>query len=702
MKKFTRFVLILTVAFAFPLASFAQEKTICISHEMYEQENANDPSIAAARQQLEMETAAFVNNPAAQKSSGVVKIIPVVFHVIHEGGVENISKAQIESQIAAMNLDYRRLNTDTANTPAPFKPLSADCEIEFRLAQIDPNGNCTDGITRTFSHLTTDARNNVKALIIWPPNKYLNIWVVKSIENTSGAAGIIIGFAQFPGGSPSTDGIVMRSNYTGTIGTAASSGNAGRACAHEAGHFFNLRHIWGDATCGDDLVADTPTQNVNQSNCPAFPKIDAACNNGPNGAMFTNYMDYTLGTCMNMFSNGQSSRMQAALNSAVSGRNNLWSAANLAATGTDGSPTPLCAPKADFSPDPKFICAGGSITFTDWSWNGTVSNWDWQFPGGTPANSNSQNPVITYNTPGVYDVTLTVSNASGSDSKTVTGAVVVSDLTAAINSYPFTEGFETGVFPLNDWYILNSYPNSSGWEETSLASHSGSKAARIYNYSNNGNVNSIDALITTSYNFTNMSSVKMTFWRSYALQTNNTPADYLKIYSSTSCANTWNIRYNKAAAALANAGVITTPFIPNASQWVSDTVNLASSAVSGQPNVRFKFEYFQDQGNNIYLDDINIDGVTGIHEPANAPVEFSVYPNPAKAIKARIYFSLDQRANAQLKLLDVTGRMVKIMDARNFEPGEYVYEVDEETAPGVYAVCLTIGNNLSVKKLVIQ
>ncbi|MFI5218300.1 MAG: PKD domain-containing protein [Bacteroidia bacterium] len=694
MKKFTLFVagIIITL-----IPAFAQQFEPCITEILFQEKAKLDPSLLQNREMLERETEKYVNNNPQQKITGVVKTIPVVFHVIHEGGTENISKAQLLNQLDIMNADYRRLNADTVDTPVPFKPLAADANIEFRLAQLDPVGNCTDGITRTFSHLTNNARDNVKALIYWPSNKYLNIWVVKTIENTSGTPGIILGYAQFPGGGSLTDGIVLKSDYVGSIGTAVGSGFNGRTATHEAGHWFNLRHIWGDATCGSDLVADTPVQNVNFSTCPNFPKIDAACGNAPNGAMFTDYMDYTLGNCENMFSNGQSIRMNAALSSPVSGRNNLWTTANLIATGTDGTPPVICTPIADFNSETKMICQGTTLSFVDGSWNGDPVTWDWQFPGGTPGNSTSQNPSIQYNTPGIWDVTLTVTNSAGTDAKTATGMIIVSSTGAAIFSYPFNEGFEGGSIP-NDWFVNNENPNTNTWEQTTTAAHTGSNSVRIYNYS--GNVNGIDAFITTSFNLSYVTQTKMIFWRAFAHRSSAT-TDQLKVYSSTSCGQLWSLRYTKSGTALSTAGLLSSVFIPNASQWDADTVNLSSTSVSTRPNVRFKFEYIQDTGNNIYLDDINLDGIVGVNENIADNFNFNIIPNPA-IVKAQITFTLETVNDVSISIHDITGRVVQQMNEKNLLPDTYVYDVTDNLQNGVYFVRLTVGNFSTVKKLVLQ
>ncbi|MFM7078240.1 MAG: hypothetical protein ACKOYC_00465, partial [Bacteroidota bacterium] len=229
-KLYTLYLILLMVI---PSVTLAQDPhdhhSKCLAHYLYEQQIANDPQYRANQAQLERETEAFAPGFIERKSSGtanrgtsVVRVIPVVFHVIHEGGSENISRAQIQNQIDLLNADFRHQNADTVNTPAPFLALAADVEIEFRLATKDPNGNCTDGVVRVNSPLTNNARDNVKAVSYWPSNKYLNVWVVKTIQNLSGSAGIVLGFAQFPGGNAATDGVVLRHDYTGNIGTAAN------------------------------------------------------------------------------------------------------------------------------------------------------------------------------------------------------------------------------------------------------------------------------------------------------------------------------------------------------------------------------------------------------------------------------------------------------------------------------------------------
>ncbi|HKR04638.1 MAG TPA: M43 family zinc metalloprotease [Bacteroidia bacterium] len=675
--------------------SFSQDDNhkFCGTNEMYEKALKKYPDYAKNQALLEQETAEYSKQMALQgneKIQGTVYIIPVVFHVLHEWGSENISDAQIIDQVNIFNTDFRKLNADTNLIIPSFTGVAADCEIEFRLAQLDPNGNCTNGIDRIVSSKTNAADDGSK-LNNWPHQKYLNIWTVRTI----GAAGVA-GYAYYPGAANGIDGIVILSDYVGSIGTGSVSRS--RAMTHEVGHYLNLQHVWGNSNnvgvaCGDDNVFDTPITK-GFSFCPQ-PANAAICN-PPIIENYQNYMDYSY--CTRMFTTGQKNRMRTALLSSVGLRNNLWTTANLLATGTDGT-NYTCVPVAFFNPSQKFICEGNTISYSDatMNLNGSPVTRLWDFPGGTPATDTSANPVIQYNTPGTYDVSLTVTNSAGTNTKTVTGMVVVSPAIGVMSSYPFSEGFETITVPGNDWYIINEAGTT--WEQSGVAAHTGFTSMRIYNYTGNPSGSS-DHLITTSFNLSNVTNTQMTFWRAFAYRSNSA-TDALKIYASSNCGQLWSLRYVKTGTALGTAGLVSSNFTPNSSQWLMDNVNLSTPLVSGKPNVRFKFEYTQDSGNNLYLDDINIIGTVGINEISAEQANFEVYPNPASA-KAHISFSLSEKNNVQLKIYDAAGREIRTMVEKSLPAGEYQYEVESTIESGVYFVSLTIGENHTLKKLVLN
>jgi Pregnancy-associated plasma protein-A len=285
----------------------------CGTMEVHERLLRTDPSYLAARVESETRLWELQMTQVWMAGRAGVTVIPVVVHVVYRTSTENISEAQITSQIDVLNRDFRKTNADVGSTPAVFVPLVADSRVEFELAKTDPQGNATNGITRTQTSKTSFTHDDaVKSASSggadpWPADEYLNIWVCK-------LGGGLLGYAQFPGGSAATDGVVVTHTGFGTTGTAAAPFNLGRTATHEVGHWLNLRHIWGDdgTGCnGDDFVADTPNAAGPNVGMPVFPHI--TCNNAPNGDLFMNYMDYTDDAGMFMFTTGQVARMQATL-----------------------------------------------------------------------------------------------------------------------------------------------------------------------------------------------------------------------------------------------------------------------------------------------------------------------------------------------------------------------------------------------------
>ncbi len=384
----------------------------CASMEYLQEQLQSDPGLAAARQQIENHTNQFLANPTNSGSRAVITI-PVVVHVVYNTTAQNVSTAQIQSQIDRLNLDFRKLNSDWTRTPSVWQSLVADYEIEFCLATRDPNGNTTTGIVRKQTSSTSfSTNNNVKRTAnggddAWPAASYLNLWVC----NLSGGT---LGYAQFPGGAAATDGVVINYTAFGTGGTAQSPYNLGRTATHEVGHWLNLYHIWGDdgsGCTGSDQVGDTPNQGAQHYGCPSGAQV--SCSNGPNGDMWMNYMDYTDDACMYMFTNGQKTR---SLSLFASGGSRVGLLSSL---GCQANNTP---PIANFSANVTSTCTG-LVRFTDLSTNGATS-WSWNFGDGQTATA--QNPTHQYTANGVYTVTLTATNTYGSNVKTITGYVTVS------------------------------------------------------------------------------------------------------------------------------------------------------------------------------------------------------------------------------------------------------------------------------------
>lgn len=665
----------------------------CGTDEMVREAKKTYPGYSENLRQLEDFTREFIHNNPAQRTTGTVQyVIPVVFHVIHNYGPENISKAQIVDAVDIFNKSFQKLYADSVLVASAFRPIIADCEIEFRLAQIDPNGNCTDGITRTVSSLTYTAGDNVKALVDWPYNKYFNIWVVNNIA--SGAAG----YAYYPGIVGNIDGVVIRHDYTGSIGTSNGSNYAARSLVHEAGHWLNLAHTWGStnnpglpANCSDDdLVQDTPnTIGVANFSCDTS---QVTCNSLDN---VQNYMDYA--SCHYMFTEGQKARMHAALNANIGSRNSLWAPANLIATGTNNGFVPVtCVPVAEFSSVRKYICAGTTLNFADLSWNSDATTWQWNFPGGTPSTSTDQDPAVQYNTPGIYDVTLTASNSAGSNSLTRQAHIVVSP-TPALTAAPYSEDFESiPSFPSgSDWMVENNGGNA--WTLSTAAAYSGTKAMRLINHSGNPN-GEVDAFITPGYNLTNITNASMKFKLAFAARS-TTSTDQLKVYASSNCGELWAMRYTETGLNLSTAGILSSSFTPNnLSLWREETVNINSVSFNNKPSVRFKFQYTQNTGNNIYIDDINITGTStvGIQDVGFLST-LNIAPNPSSS-NMSVRFELENSAVVSIQLLDMAGRLVEAVSNANMAAGAHQYTIGDNVPAGAYFLRFNVdGGNLTEK-----
>jgi hypothetical protein len=293
-------------------------RRVCATDEVHERLLRTVTGYAEARSEIENRTSRILAFGDAVLRTGCTEI-PVVVHVVNRTAAENISDAQIESQIDVLNADFRATNPDKLSTPTVFTPLIGDPRVTFKLADIDPDGNPTDGITRTSTSNTSFSSDtdNVKSASTggadpWPADKYLNIWTCGNLRSAANQA--LLGYAQFPGGPAATDGVVILHSAFGTTGSATAPFNLGRTATHEIGHWLNLRHIWGDdgtGCTGDDFVADTPNAGGPNFGTPTFPHV--SCNNGPNGDLFMNYMDYVDDVAMFMFTQGQVARMQAAL-----------------------------------------------------------------------------------------------------------------------------------------------------------------------------------------------------------------------------------------------------------------------------------------------------------------------------------------------------------------------------------------------------
>ncbi len=530
-----------------------------------------------------------------QKASGPIYTIPVVFHILHENGPENISDEQVYDAMRILNEDFRKTNADFSNVISQFSGIAADAEIQFKLAQKDPQGNCTKGINRWQTPLTSNAGDNSK-IQQWPRNKYLNIWVVRTID-AGASGGITLGYTYYPSianFNPSIDGIIVRHTAVGTIG---SSNSDGKTLTHEVGHWINLPHTWGNgevedptACSDDDGVADTPNCIGNFGGCNSS---SSSCGTLDNVQNFMNYA-----SCTHMFTQGQATRMRSALTSSVAGRNNLWSASNLQATGTDGNDN-LCL--ADFRPSSYVGCVGDTIVFNDLSYH-NPSTWNWSTSASNSTFS-SQNPEVILENTGFANINLTVENTSGSLSLNKNNIIRVIENTGS--PAPISEDFSSVTIPSLEWDRIDVTNDNTSWE-TSSVGYNSTGSVWLNNFSVTGQ-EQFDELISPLFDLGNMTFASVSFKAAFARKI-TANQDKLNAYYSPDCGKTWILKLSRAGSSLMSVQNTTSNFVPqDSTEWKSFSFSIASQELSSFGLIKFEFE--SDGGNNIYIDNLNIDGL---------------------------------------------------------------------------------------------
>jgi PKD repeat protein len=684
-------------------ALFAQAQTDlkhCGADELRISTLKQNPSIAKAviktDQQLEAFTADFTAEQGKSPSSATY-VIPVVFHVIHNYGVENISDAQLKDGLDIVNKTFNKTHPNTAAILPAFQGIHVACDIEFRLATKDPNGNCHSGINRVASTLTNSGDHRVKDLIHWPPTKYLNVYVV---ANAAGLAG----HAVWPSDAdtmPVWDGIVLSHNYVGTIGTSNLTQSV--AFAHECGHFLNLHHIWGGNNvpnfyyypCADpakdcsidDLVADTPP-TIGWQTCNLN---GASCGNTVDNVQ--NAMDYSY--CNIMFTQGQKTRMTACLNASVAGRNNLWQTANLMATGVYTT-SALCA--ANFSSDKRAICPGNTVTFANTSYNGNMTSYAWTFQGGSPATSSVANPTVNYAAAGSYSVELTVSDGTSTLTASRLNYVIVQGSTAT-GTYPFSEDFEATVNLNSGNWFSNNLDTSGTWQISHAAASNGTTSIMINNFSST--INGRDELYSRPINLVGATSLGLSFKYAFA-RTDTSNHDQLQLFCVQPCNGTAIARFNASGSALETVPLKTTAFVPAApSEWKQVVITNLQSFLFAN-NFRLKFVFNGNGGNNLFIDDINISVDAGINDISEDVQLMNVFPNPATD-HCTVAFNLMKPKSLGLTITDVLGKEVLVLKNNFHDAGEHRLDLNTKGLEnGIYFIRLSDGLRAITKQIVIS
>ncbi len=683
MEKF----LLLSYFILINFVAFAQQPLNCGTDELRISTLQKKPAVARAVAKRDLALEIFTREYISKKekeatADTALYIIPVVFHIIHNYGTENISNEQVYSAIDILNKTFRKQRDDTASIVEVFKPLHADTQIEFRLAKKDPQGNCHSGINRIASSLSEVGDHSVKSLIQWNPANYLNVYVVK---NAAGLAGHAI----FPSDAdtvPGWDGIVLSHNYVGTIGTSNLTQSV--AFAHECGHYLNLQHIWGgnnvpgyyflpcadpNHDCGiDDGVADTPP-TIGWQSC----NLNGTSCNNTTVDMVQNVMDYSY--CNIMFTAGQRDRMQAALNSPIGNRNNLWQTANLIATGVYDTPV-LCG--ADFSSNKKVVCPGGSILFNNESYQAPFDSIAWYFENGSPSFSNQETPYVAYNTVGVYDVILKI--FSGNDSLIITKENFISVLPeTGATTFPFSDSYESTISLNGENWFENSFDTLNNWELTNAAAYSGSSSVILNNFNNT--MDTKDELYSPLIDLSQATAANIAFKYAFAGKTSDSD-DKLQVQINKACSNIWLNRLTLDSTELETTSPQNISFIPSSlAEWKQAAISIPSSYFTD--DFRFRFIFNSRGGNNVFIDDINIDVAAGVEENSFSRNELKLFPNPTTG---KINIALPQTAGQvkECKLLDSKGAFITtftnidLIDISVLSRGMYFICV--ETENGVY------------------
>lgn len=643
----------------------------------------------------------ILQNQMRRSTANVDFTIPTVIHVIQSTTTDSISDACLHSQIEVLNEDFQKLNADTSLIPADFLPVLGNGSIEFCLATRDPNGNPTSGITRTVSPAWAEHDYNdedsLKALIQWPPTQYLNIWVPASIANN------LLGYATFPNKlatEPESDGVVINGNHMGRGSCANAPYDRGRTATHEVGHWLGVFHTFAGggcqgtnaSTCGisGDNICDTPPVSGSTFGCPG---VKNTCTETPvdQNDMTMNFMDYVHDTCMYMFTAGQVMRMHAVLGT---DRSVISSGSNHTATGCACSAASPCAPLAGFSANRTSICPGQTVTFIDQS-SGPATSWLWTFPGGNPANSTQQSPVVTYPNSGAYPVQLAVTNAIGSDTVIQLGYVTVNQ----VSSPPLVESFES-VLP-SDWMIENT-DNAGTWTITGAAASLGSQSIFIDNW-NYDALGTTDAVVSGAIDLRNFGAARLGF--DYAYQEALANHDTLEIYLSSDCGVSWNLAWKKGGNDLATVPGpgIATAFVPVlAGEWASDSIDLSSYL--GNSGFKAKFQNIGYGGNTLWLDNINMSGIVGISDPKSSQeIGFDVSPNPFSD-RIEVHFETKQKSEVAFALFDLHGRVILNLDAGWKAPGEHRWAMPEsvlgQLPPGIYFLRISASGRSKAVKMV--
>lgn len=699
------------------------------------------------------------------KISDTLTVIPVVVHVVHDYGSENVTDAQINTMLDNLNNFYNCKN-DTTRVIAPFKKYVGDANFHFQLATKDPQGNPTRGITRRVSYLTYGGDDQAK-YDQWDPGTYMNIWVEAFIGQGSEGGGIVAAYAVLPpeaAALPYSDGVMTNSMFITTVGNGD-----GATIPHEVGHYFNLSHTFGNynyagaangVPCSDDEVDDTPPTHGNQFGCDLY---DTSCAQGyfkvypshvpgvdsfvdyPDTVNVQNIMNYA--DCKIMFTKGQVARMRATINSSVANRNALSTMFNWTKTGIYDTfnnkyiAQPDLYPVADFSVENGtslfsrhtattrfFQSVGKPFYFKDESWNDTITARAWTFSNGASSATSTSNIVTnTFSTPGWVSVALTVTgNHTGSSTITNDSAVYVADPNGIPALGYFEEFNPSG--DLNKYPVFNYFKNDFKWEMVNNAGYYDNYSIRYNGYdfrsypvTYTGTPKStasiyggdVDDFFTPAFDVSSMggSTANLNFMYTGAFRTGNSlyMTDTLEIDYSINGGVSWNLLKYLDKSTIGAVGSQVLPYVPNSmSQWKLESITLPSTARTSATFFRFRYRpgapdiYGYGTSNYFYIDRLNVNNQTlGLNTIMADNKGITVAPNPTTGSS---YIMIKEPINttAHIIVTDVTGKTVYTTQ-QQIASGAARIEIPASyiSVKGMYMVQVTTDDQTQTEKLIV-
>ena len=688
--KFIKTLMLGSAAFLtlFSVCQAQEENHSCGTTQHMKYLMKKNPGLEQELKNIEVQMQKWGEQSGTWKLSGSLlpDVIPVVVHVLYSNAAENVSDQIVYNTIQSLNEDYGRTAPDTSLTPAVWKPIAASTNIQFCLAQRDPNGAATNGIERRQTSAGPfDVDDfckfyNTGGLDAWDVSKYFNIWICDLVPGLGG-------YGEFPTG-----------NYSNTFGNVTDYslvGINGWVASHESGHCFNLRHIWADdgGSCAfSDNVSDTPNQaDATQSPCPTFPYTDNCQPNAP-GIMFMNYMDYGSPWCKNIFTQGQASRTHNALYNLAYSSLLTSDGCQPIVSNNDAGVVSVSAP-SNISCDSiitavvklknygvtnltsavlNMVINGGNPT--TYTWNGTL------LPGDS---IDVTIPPVTLSS-GYYTMKVfpTQPNGVADPNHYNDTTTYVFNIALTGQNPPVIQGFQNINFPNNGW-LINNVDRGLTWVRDGDAHHMTAYSLMMNNF-NYTAIGQVDELLMPNVNLVSAGNVPMlTFWLAYAERTSGI-SDTLEVVVSTDCGSTWTSVYKKWTDSLSTAAATTLPFVAATADWRQEVIDLFPFSSSN--NVVIKFRNINNNQNNLYLDDINLTFLTGISESLHGGM-VGIYPNPTTG-NVSLNTSALTSSTLRVLLTDAIGKTVLVknfnlpakelsLDLSGFGNGIYLIHVDD-------------------------